>query len=246
MTEEGKKYWEQMLKYNTKNGESNRTLVGLTKRREDKLATYKDAEDFAKATSENWSITLQKYLGPNAQLPKGVTQDDVEEMVRVAMSKSYKSVAYYSSDAEGIILNEARLGIRPITTSISKSRVTNLIEKLKETSSGDLGLITEDNAWLIDNYTQESVARSAVTDTLIENARLQTKAGLKVTIERDIGAGCCDWCNSMAGIYEYGTEPSNFYQVHSACTCTFRKRVGKTLESVMYHDKSGSRKLIKF
>lgn len=246
MTEAGLKYWEKILEYNTKNAESDRAITSLLKLRENKIATYKDAEDFSKAVSSNWSKSLQKFLGANAEIPVGVTADDIEEMVSGAMAKSYKTVAYYSSDAEAVLLKDAKVGIKPITTSIDRSRIKNMIKKLRDTAEGDVDLINDENDFLLDDYTQETVARSAVNDTIAVNSDFQTKAGLKVTIERDIGAGCCDWCNSMAGIYEYGTEPSNFYQVHSACTCTFRKRVGKTLESVMHYDKSGSRKLIKF
>lgn len=247
MTEAGLSYWNQLLDYNTKHCEENVTIQRLIDIKNSNSVTYTNAEDFAKAISANWSESLQKFLGPSSHIPNGVTPEDIEEMVKMAMGKSYKFVAHYSADVELIALSDAKVGIKPITTSISRDRINNLIEKIRETSEGNALLINDDNAWLLEPYVQESVARSAVIDTIIENAQFQTKAGLITTIERDTGSGCCDWCNKMAGVYEYGDEPKDFYRVHSACTCTFKKRVGKTLDSVMSSGRGkGTRKLITF
>ncbi|MCF0230660.1 MAG: hypothetical protein HUJ76_13325, partial [Parasporobacterium sp.] len=35
-----------------------------------------------------------------------------------------------------------------------------------------------------------------------------------------MAGNCCDWCSSLAGIYEYGTEPKDVYKRHDSCRCT--------------------------
>lgn len=41
---------------------------------------------------------------------------------------------------------------------------------------------------------------------------------------------CCPWCQNLAGIYEYGTEPKDIFKRHDNCTCivTFRTEEGYT------------------
>jgi len=42
--------------------------------------------------------------------------------------------------------------------------------------------------------------------------------------------GCCEWCQKLAGIYEYGKHPKDIFKRHDNCTClvTFKDEEGYT------------------
>lgn len=78
-----------------------------------------------------------------------------------------------------------------------------------------------------------NVTQSFYDSYVEKNTSLRARAGVKCYIIRRQMGRCCDWCASLAGIYEEGDAPDGIYQRHKNCKClvTFRSEKG-TYEDV--------------
>lgn len=69
----------------------------------------------------------------------------------------------------------------------------------------------------------DSAIRNIIGNMLDEaikvNAKVSAEVGLRAYIIREELSSCCDWCHSIAGRYEYGTEPKDVYRKHDNCKC---------------------------
>lgn len=65
----------------------------------------------------------------------------------------------------------------------------------------------------------ENVVISFHDNYVVENSQFRSDAGLSCYITRTAYGKCCDWCNSLVGRYEYGTEPKDVYRRHDNCHC---------------------------
>lgn len=76
----------------------------------------------------------------------------------------------------------------------------------------------------------ENIVESFYNAFLEANIRARADAGIKEMVIREALGGCCPWCQELAGIYEYGTEPKDIFKRHDNCTCivTFRTEEGYT------------------
>ena len=76
----------------------------------------------------------------------------------------------------------------------------------------------------------ENLVESFYNAFLEANIRARADAGIKEMVIREALGGCCSWCQKLAGIYEYGTEPKDIFKRHDNCTCivTFRTEEGYT------------------
>lgn len=70
-------------------------------------------------------------------------------------------------------------------------------------------------------------------DSYIEaNAAFRFNSGMKTIIVRRQLGKCCDWCASLAGVYDYSDAPSDIYKRHDNCRCmvTFRNEKGNYVD----------------
>lgn len=84
----------------------------------------------------------------------------------------------------------------------------------------------------IERYLDEpikNITQAYYDDFVKENAKNSAQVGLKtIVIRREVGK-CCAWCANMAGEYEYGKQPADFFRRHDYCKCMvlFRGVKGK-------------------
>lgn len=210
-------------------------------------ATFKDAADYSKITADKMSELLIKYIGFESAYENKYTTEELSEIVKSALVETYGTTAGYSAQVQQMLNDSANINIRAIKPKYNADRINNLIDKLLsgEEITGE-ELITEANQWLIEANVVENVARSAVNDTIKENASLLTDAGFKTVITRHLDpSGCCDWCRSMAGTYIKGTEPSDFWRIHKDCGCWIEyKPAKKASQYVRYTTVNGQRRKI--
>lgn len=183
-------------------------------------ATYEDARRYSKVVADKWSQLLTKYFGIGADT-SGLSDSDILNDIESVLKQCYRNTSYYAAKVQEIINNSININIKPVEGKIDKSRISNLVDKLKDGKDVAEDLITEDNSWLIEDGVVENISMSAVTDTIEENAKLHTDAGLISYIERKQGrGGCCKWCASVSGRYVYGEQPSDFFKIHKHCNCS--------------------------
>lgn len=79
-------------------------------------------------------------------------------------------------------------------------------------------MILKKNKWVLG----ESVinfSQTIVDDTIKTNAEFHYKAGLSPKIIRTSDGNCCDWCDSVVGVYKYPDVPKDVYRRHKHCQC---------------------------
>lgn len=223
-------YDDLLSEFRTWLGEDEKIQTLWNKTKENR-ANYRDAENYAKRVGSWWSNRLsQDPVLAEGNVPRFV--DDIEKSYRQA----YSNTAYYAKNVQQLINDKARIGMRVLEPAVDEERLAHLLGKL---------VTTEDAGWLFGVEAVENFCRAAVTDTIRANARIQSEAGIYSYIERDPGAGCCDWCDSMAGTYIYGDEPDGFYQVHKGCTCSITYKPAKRpVQHIRYETNGGTMRKI--
>lgn len=200
-------------------------------------ATYIHADMYAQGIARKWSQLLTDNYGTKASdwikeynnaTQKGGFEsiEDLAAEISKAYQKAYAESAYYAKNAQNGINAKNRIGMRAIEPKLDNDRLRNLFDKLIDTDTTE-----EMREHLISKKALDSIARSGVTDTIQANARLQSKAGLHAYVSRDASAGCCKWCDSIAGVYEYGTQPDDFWAVHGDCNCKFEYKPSRTAKT---------------
>lgn len=51
------------------------------------------------------------------------------------------------------------------------------------------------------------------------NAEFRADSGIKAIIKRVLVGETCQWCEELAGVYEYGKHPSDVFRRHRNCDC---------------------------
>lgn len=170
-----------------------------------------------------------------------VPVDELRQFASNVLAELYKYGQDFMNDICQQVQQEmndiGKIGINALKIPVDKSRIDNIVKRYAEADAFD------DVAFLTGADVAGNVMRSVVQDNINENARFHSKAGLKNKLIRHTGSnGCCEWCQSMAGEYDYGTEPSDFWAIHKDCTCWIEYRVGRTASAIRFEtDSKGAR-----
>lgn len=183
-------------------------LTNLTALIDGGKGDYSTVQEFA----ERYGGILADKFGICFDGYEFITLEEAAELIRPTLENAYRLVSGNSAVVQRTLNKNAGIGLNAVIPDVDEYRIDNLIEKL---TGGSL----EDTGFLLAKDAMQNYARSAVTDTIKVNAAVHKEAGLKSYIERDPGFGCCDWCDSVAGRYEYGKQPKDFFSVHKCCTC---------------------------
>jgi hypothetical protein len=208
------------MKWQNSERDANGKYAKLWSKANSGKATYPEAQEYSRLIAGKWSELLKKYCGIDSGV-KGMTSDQLATDIKKALEQCYRDSSYYSSKVQAGINQSIGLNIKAVEGKLDKQRILHLIEKLKsgESVTADI-LITTESVWMVDKPVVENISMAAVTDTIQENARLHTDAGLYSYIERKQGAGgCCEWCASVSGRYIYGEQPYDFFKIHKHCNC---------------------------
>ncbi len=176
-------------------------------------ATYQEANKFAVETGEILSKTLQKHIKSDA-LPDGKMYYNIANRVLGnTLDTNHKILAETCKNIQTQLNKNAGLGIKGIAPELNQDRIDGLVEKIVSYDDFDKA------KWLLDepivNFNQAIVNKAIET-----NADFHHKLGMQPKIIRKPTGHCCDWCQEVAGVYEYPNVPKNVYRVHRRCRCT--------------------------
>ena len=203
-----------------------RKVAQINKRIRDGTATFVDGHEYASRAGENLSRSLLSNLTEEA-LPDGTLYYNIAKRTVVpALQTNYESVNEIAEEIQSIADLESGIGLKSVRAEFPKSRIQGLIDKM--TTDG----ITLEDAlrWLAEPIINNCEA--FFDDFIKENADFRSSAGLKTTITRIAAPGCCEWCDAIAGVYEYGSEPQDVYRRHQFCRCTVTFQSKKTSQDV--------------
>jgi cell pole-organizing protein PopZ len=112
------------------------------------------------------------------------------------------------------ILDEKQnLHISPAIAAFPAERVRKAAHSLEDTT------VSEDVLRRRAENAVANIAASFHDDYIKENSEFRQKAGLTCHVSRIGAFKCCAWCARLAGRYEKGREPADFWKRHDKCTC---------------------------
>lgn len=204
--------------------EEDRQAQALLDRLQSGRATYSDACKYA----DRVGLLSSKLLRENSDLDPETIEEALETVIGPGLRKTQMIVGDYCAEVQQNQNAAARIGIRAKRVQPNEERIGNLMERLR-TDGAEADFLLQPPAL-------QNLAKSTVSDSIHENARFQKRAGLTVKISRTPVGGCCDWCDAMAGVYEYGAQPDDFFLAHRNCTCVWSTYTSKEVLSSMEFD----------
>lgn len=190
-------------------------------------ANYKDANEFAVEVGKILVDTFRDKI-KTGDLPDGKMYYNIaKRLIEPNMVRNHDLVSEYSKEVQNILNKQAKISIQAQKADLNQDRIDKLVDKITKYDSYD------DGKWLLNepiiNFTQ-----AVVDETVRKNADLHAKAGLSPKIERYTNGKCCDWCDKLAGIYNYEDVKDTGNEVfrrHRHCDCL-----------VIYDPKNGSKR----
>lgn len=175
-------------------------------------ATYEDAGDYAEQIGQalvKAFKTIDASDLPNRHMYWNISEAVVDPMLR----KGYGISADFCQGVQKILSDKYNIGTAPKVPKISQKHIKAIMDYLDATEDFD------DARWMLEEPVITTV-RTSVDDSVKKNATAMYEAGLKPRVVRIAESKCCDWCNSVAGVYEYPDVPSDVYKRHNNCRCT--------------------------
>lgn len=177
--------------------------------------TYKEANEFAIEVGELLSGSFKKNLSSSV-LPDGRMYYNIaDRIIRDALGNNYELVADISAKIQEILNKKAGIGIKAIKPKINEDKVRGIVDIVSGKEKYD------DIAYMLGEPVV-NFSQSVVNDAVRENADFQYKAGLSPKIIRTSTGKCCEWCDKLAGIYDYeavSDTGNNVFRRHKYCRC---------------------------
>lgn len=182
---------------------NNAKLWEYVKRLDSGSGTYKDVKAIAEIVGDS--------------IVDRIVESGDREVLEFLTELSHALIIESGISAQTNLNNAARIGIAPKTTKYPTSKVKALGDKLEQS----------DDLIGVARTAIPSLTIEMVDDMLRYNLDFQADAGLKPVIVRTWSGSRpshdtkhTDWCESIAGEYDYGSEPRNVYARHEGCRCT--------------------------
>lgn len=167
--------------------------------------------------AEVFGENLSADILPDGKMYYNIAKRTIEPM----MINNYNIVSENAVTVQELLNKQAGIGIKAQVPDLNQSRIDGIIDRLDEAEFFD------DVKWILDepikNFTQ-----AIVDDSVEKNIKFHKGLGLEPKIIRKAEANCCDWCNEIDGIYDYGEEPDDIYRRHRYCRCTVEYDPGKS------------------
>lgn len=176
-------------------------------------ATYLEANDFALEAGNLLAEVFQGNLSESV-LPDGRMYFNIaDRVIRPMMTNNHALISDVCVQVQGRLNQKAGLGIKAIKPELNDDRIRGIVNKVSEAEH------FSDVSWVL-GEPMRTFSQSIVDDSIKANVDFQGKAGLYPKIERIAAAGCCEWCEEVAGTYRYPDVPKDVYRRHGHCRCT--------------------------
>ena len=187
-----------------------------------KKATYKEANEFAIEVGEILTKAFQQNISSDI-LPDGKLYYNIAERILTpTLEQNHEIVSAFSQDVQSILNEKVGIGIKPVKPEINQDRIQGIIDIVSgKDKYDDIAYMLGDP---IVNFTL-----AVVDATVRANADFQYKAGLNPKIRRTSTGKCCEWCDKLAGIYNYeevSDTGNKVFRRHKNCRCLVEYDIG--------------------
>ena len=214
-------------KFQVKFDESGR-ISELYKRVRDGTATYKTAQDFALEVGNMLADVFGECIHSDV-LPDGRMYYNIASRIIPPMLKNnFDITAEIAKEIQQILNRSAGIGIKAVRPELNQDKIDGIVDIVSGSEKyEEISYMLKDP---IINFTQ-----CVVDDTVKANADIQDKAGLNPKIIRTSSGKCCEWCDKLAGVYDYEKvrdTGNDVFRRHKNCICLVEFTVNKKMQNV--------------
>lgn len=192
---------------------TDRNVFQLIDRANKGLATYNDAYKYAVAVGNARAKAFKSELS-SAVLPNGRMYYNIgSPLIHDSLSTNFQMVSDYSVATQKSLNRRNKIGLKPQKAKYDKEKVEGFINRLD--SEPDFDAVS----WILEEPVR-LYTMAIVDDTMKANADFQSRAGIIATVIRIPAAGCCKWCDDLAGEYTYPGVADEVFMRHDNCRCT--------------------------
>lgn len=177
---------------------------------------YLYAQEVGDILAEVFDSKLSASILPDGKMFFNIA----ERILNETLGNNHKLVTDYAVELQTALNKEAGIGLKPKTNKINQDRIDGLVNRLSTEDNFD------DVKWILKDPVA-NFSRSVMDDFVMTNADFHAKAGLKPKITRYVNSEHCEWCDKLAGTYDYPVDRI-IYARHENCDCV-----------VEYHPKDG-------
>lgn len=195
-----------------KNDKEITKLFGILK---SEKGTYKTAHDFSvrvgELLSDVFADNLTQQTLPNSTLYYNIIERVVEPMLR----ESGKYVADFTVKVQEALNRASRIGIKGIEPEVNEDRIKGITKQVSAKTALEPAMTELGAATLC-------FLQAVVDEAARANAKFQWDVGLSPKIIRTSTGHCCEWCDSLAGTYEYdevSDRGNDVFRRHKHCRC---------------------------
>ena len=174
-------------------------------------ATYETGNRLAWRIGED----LGKVLRRHAPL-MDINEWDIEDLIPKSLGLNQRLVTDACRQIQERMNKDAGLGIKYQEPAFDNNRAFGIVEELR--NNPQFTNIEKSFYDQLVNFTQNVVDESIRT-----NADTLFRAGVRSFVIRTVEAKCCDWCEEVAGTYDYDEVRGKGHDVwrrHENCRCT--------------------------
>lgn len=187
------------------------------------LPTYANAMKLANKIGEDLGKVLVKFA------PE-LSVDDLElaDILPKALGLDHAQVSAACKEVQEKMNKKAGLGIKYKEPQFNMDKALGLADEVRG--------ITDEDALaqaLIERI--QNFSAGVVDDSIYENAGVLARAGIKTILIRTAEANCCDWCDEVAGVYDYfevKDKGNDVWRRHLGCKCEIDIDNGETIGRV--------------
>ena len=188
------------------------------------VKSYEEAYAYAIQVGEALSKSFGVNITPEV-LPDGMMYYNIaDKVVRPMLQAEYELTSAAAVQAQRSANQAAGIGIKPLATDFDEDRAQGIIDRVSSQPF-------EEVSWLL-NEPVKSFSKNVVDQTLEKNVEFQGKSGLSPKIRRTANGETCEWCQAVAGTYEYPNVPKDVYRRHANCDCIVEYIEGGKIQDV--------------
>ena len=213
--------------------DSSKTIRKLYEKVKRGSATYKEANEFAIEVGEILAGSFKSNIS-SASLPDGRMYFNIaNRIIRETLQNNYELISDISMKVQEALNKTAGIVIKPIKPKLNEDKVKGIVDIVSGKENYD------DIAYMLGDPIV-NFSHSVVNDTVRENADFQYQAGLSPKIRRTSTGKCCEWCDKLAGVYDYedvSNSGNDVFRRHERCRCLVEYEPGNGKKQNVYTKK---------
>lgn len=189
----------------------------------DGTATHGDSYSFAREVGKILRKSLNDNLSADILPDRKMYYNIADRILGDTLGTNHELISGNTAKIQTILNKKSGLGIKGVKSEINEDKVNGIVDRLSNADSFD------DIEWMLGNPI-ENFSESIVDDTIRACADFLDKSGIETYVIRTASGGCCEWCNKLAGTYEYHSSEMNGHDVwkrHESCHCEVNVKTDK-------------------